>query len=243
MDNELLPARVKDLANICDKTNTPKFLGFLTPSEVAIAVKHLGKGERYRLFGGYEGAERVFLCFLPEWCDEVTYPITAFSFKYRRCDTLTHRDFLGALMSLGIARETIGDILVEQGRAVVFVHNDISQFVFTQISKIGNVGVSVAEGFDAPLPQRGTKQEFVTTVASTRLDCVVSAICGISRKASSDIISEGLVSVNSICCEKSTLTITSGDILAVRHSGRFEITDCDGYSKKGRVILKYNKYI
>ncbi len=243
MDSELLPARVKDLAYLCEKTNAPKFLGFLTPNESAIAIKQFAKGDKYRLFGGYDGAERVCLCVLPHWCDEVTYPITAFTFKYRMCDTLSHRDFLGALMSLGIARETIGDILVEAGRAVVFVHNDISKFVFTQINKIGNVGVSVTKGFDAPLPQLGIKQEFVTTVASTRLDCVVSAMCGISRKAAAEVIDDGLVCINSICCEKSTHTITSGDTLAVRRNGRFEIVSCDGYSKKGRIILKYNKYV
>ena len=243
MDSELLLARVKDLSNLCEKTVTPKFLGFLTPSQAAVVQNQLGKNIRYEFFGGYNGAERTILCFLPDWCEEPVYPISALTFCYRKCDTLTHRDFLGALMALGITREKVGDILVEDGRAVVFVHNDMVKFVSSQIVKIGNVGVTVTEGFVGTLPTCSKKQEFTTTVASTRIDCVVASICNISRSDATARIADGFVSINSITCEKSTRTTNEGDIVTVRQKGRFEITSCDGLSKKGRIILKYNKYV
>ncbi len=243
MDINFLPARIEDLKQQCDKTSSPKFLGFLTASELAAALNCLKNSNSHAFFGGYEGAERTMLAFLPHWCKQPQYPITAFTFTYRACDSLIHRDFLGALMALGIARETVGDILVGRGEAVVFVSNDVAKFVSTQISKIGNVGVKITQGFSEPLPQNSKKQSFVATVASTRLDCVVSALCGISRKEASNKISDGFVAVNSVCISKPTANISADSKITVRQSGKFEIMSCDEYSKKGRIILKYNKYV
>lgn len=243
MDNSLLSARIDDLKHLCEKTNSPKFLGFLTAEQVAVAVKQFKTHQKYQLFGGYENAERVMIGILPEWCDETAFPIAAITFTYRECDTLSHRDFLGALMALGIARETVGDILVSSGRAVVFVLSDIEKFILTQIDKIGNVGVTVAQGFNEPLPQGSKKQSFTVTVASMRLDCVVSALCNISRKEATQKIADGYVSVNSVAVCKATLTVSSQSKIVVRQKGKFQITSCDEHSKKGRIILKYDKYV
>ncbi len=243
MDIKLLPARVDDLKEIVHKSNSPKYLGFLTPEESAVVVQRFRLGERYKLFGGYDAAERVMLGVLPDWCETTVFPIKAITFTYRECDSLSHRDFLGALMALGIARETIGDILIEKGRAIVFASDDVAKFILTQINKVGNVGVTLFEGFSEPLPQVSTKQEFSVTVASTRIDCVVAAICNMSRNKAAEKIADGLVSVNSVCVTKSTATIHVGDKITIRQKGKFEIVSCDGYSKSGRIILKYNKYV
>lgn len=243
MDSELLPARIRDLKNICEKTSSPKFLGFLTSDELSVALKCLKNSVGYTFFGGYEGAERTVLAFLPDWCDEPIYPITALTFTYRQCDSLSHRDFLGSLMALGITRETVGDILVENGRAVAFVLSDIADFIVSQISKIGKVGVQVHKGFENPLPSLSKKQSFSVTVASTRLDCVISALCGFSRKEASEKIADGYVTVNSVCIEKSIYNVMPDSNITVRQKGKFEITSCDEYSKKGRIILRYNKYV
>ena len=243
MDIKLLPARIDDLKQISEKSNSPKFIGFLTAEETAIAVKRFSINEKHTVFGGYEGAERVMLGVLPDWCDDPIFPITAITFTYRTCDKLSHRDFLGALMALGVTRETVGDILIEDGRAVVFVTSDISKFVLTQIEKVGNVGVTLSEGYDTPLPQMGKKLECSETVASVRLDCVVAAICNMSRTQASEKITDGLVMVNSVCITKPTLSVRAYDKITIRQKGKFEILSCNEMSKKGRIILKYNKYI
>ncbi|MDO4608024.1 MAG: YlmH/Sll1252 family protein [Clostridia bacterium] len=243
MDIKLLPARVSDLSQLCQKTSMLKFLGFLTPTEATIAVKALKSTDQYRLFGGFDAAERTVLCFMPDWCDEPQFPITAISFSYRNCDSLSHRDFLGALMALGLNRETVGDILVEEGRAVAFVLSDVADFIVSQITKIGSVGVSVQKGYTEPLPNIGSIETLSTTVASLRIDCVVSSLCGLSRMVASNTIADGKVAVNSISVLKSTVTVGKDDIITIRQKGRFKITSCDEYSKKGRIILKYNKYI
>lgn len=243
MDNELLHARINDLATLCDKTNAPKFLGFLNPTQAALAQKQLGNNVKHSFYGGYNTAERTILCFMPNWCEAPVFPITALTISYRKCDKLAHRDFLGALMALGITREKVGDILVEDGRTVVFVCSDLADFICSQVFKIGSVGVTITQGFNEPLPTCGKREECSTTLASMRLDSVVAAICNVSRSDAATRICDGLVFINSIACEKSTRIISAGDVVTVRQKGRFEILSCDEFSKKGRIILKYSKYI
>lgn len=243
MDIKILPARIEDMALQCERTNSPKFLGFLSANEAAVASLSLKANIKHKLFGGFDGAERTMLCLLPDWCDEPMFPITAITFVYRKCDNLSHRDFLGALMALGINRETVGDILIEQGRAVVFALDDIADFIMSQADKIGSVGVRTQKGYDLPLPGASKTEEHTDTVASLRLDCVVASICNCSRNMALQAISDGRVAVNSICALKSTVNIKCGDVITVRKSGRFKIMSCGEYSKKGRTILRYNKYI
>lgn len=244
METELFKARIGDTADLSEKTGTPKFLGFLSREEAVLADRLLtNRAVKYGFGGGYEGAERVFLGCFPDWCEDEFYPITPITFSFRKADTLAHRDILGFLMSLGLKREAVGDILVEEGRAVAFLSEDISGFVISQTEKVGRTGVTVSEGFKEPLPRKGELSEFTVTVASDRLDCVVAALAGISRKAALEKISAGEVSLNSVICEKPTLSVNEGDALTVRKKGKFIVDSFGGRTKKDRVIINYKKYI
>ena len=244
METEILKARIFDTADICDRTSKPKFLGFLSKEESVFCERMLQNRKiDFSLFGGYGEAERLMLGCFPEWDVEKNFPITPISFTFRHSDSLTHRDFLGSLMGLGITRESVGDILVEEGRAVVFVTDDISSFVLSQIEKVGRVGVTVTSGFVFPLPEKGVLSEFETTIASERLDCVVSALCNISRGAALQKIEDGVVSVNSVVCMKPTKSIISGDAVTVRGKGKFIISSLENKTRKNRIVLKYWKYI
>ena len=243
MDNALLPARINDVVSACERTSVPQFLGFLTEAEASAAICILSPMDvKYQLWGGYADAERKYLGFLPDWCENADYPITPITFTFRNQDKLSHRDFLGALMSLGLVREKIGDILVTEGRAVVFVNRDIAKFVL-ELGKIGRVGVSVREGFDEPLPQAQTAVEFSETVASLRLDCVIAAIYGLSRGTAAEAINDGLVYIDSVICTKATRNVCAGNKINLRGKGRVQIISADERSRKGRIILKCNKYI
>ncbi len=243
MEGELLRPRIDDVALATERTSAPSFLGFLTPNEAAVAQTVLKNRCRFEFFGGFSGAERTFLCCFPDWCEAVQYPISAFTLSFRECDVLTHRDFLGALMGLGITRESVGDILVESGRAVIFVNRKVAEFVKTQLEKVGNVGVRVSEGFSEPLPQNGKRIECISTVASARLNCVVSALSGVSRAKACELIEQGDVSINSVAVQKSVKTVCEGDRITVRKKGRFDVTEISATTKKGRIVLKYTKFI
>lgn len=244
MESEILKARINDALSSCEKSQKMKFIGFLSREEAVFAssiLKHCNS--KFTFFGGHDNAERVMLGFFPEWVKEQIFPIEAITFEFRKSDVLKHRDFLGSLMALGIKRESVGDILVEDGRAVVFVCEEISKFIISQTEKIGRVGVKATIGFTLPLPAADNLQEFSATVASLRLDCIVSALANISRNAASQIIAEGRVSVNSVVSEKPTKSLLTGDVLSIRGKGKFIIDSLADKTRKDRFIVKFKKYV
>ena len=182
MQSELLAKRVYDTAELCLKGEKPKFLGFLSDEEAKFAESILkNRNCKFEFYGGYESAQRVYLCCLPQWAEKVQYPIVPLTVSYRKTDQLTHRDFLGSLMALGLKRETVGDILIEEGRAVIFSSEETAEYILSQISKIGRVGVQLKRDAELPLPKCSVLKEFSETVSSERIDCVVSAVSNISR--------------------------------------------------------------
>ena len=244
MDSSLLFARVKDIAERASKTEVPQYLGFLSEESSQIAADSLKNSRvKFCFSGGYDEAKRVYLACLPDWCEEPDYPICALTLHYNKAYSLTHRDFLGSVIGLGIERDKIGDILIEEGRTVIFLSREITSFVKEQLTKVGRVGVNVQEGFSLPLPIASVKKEFTDTVASLRLDCVVASICSVSRNTATELINDAKVILNSFTQQKSTVKISSGDVMSVRGKGKFEIVNADEFSKKGRIILKYTKYV
>ena len=245
MENSLLIDRARDAISIADKTCAPHFIGFLTADEKAGLFREF-QNEHISFFGGYEDAERCFFAALPDWCEKdnfSVFPITPLTVSFKEEYPLTHRDFLGTLMSLGIKRECVGDILVGKGKAVVFLSRDIAQFVKLNLAKVGGVGVTLEEGVNGNLPGHSTLCEFSDTVASLRLDCVVAALASVSRNTACEMIESSLVLVNSLLCEKITKTVCENDKITVRGKGKFIIGDVSSQSKKGRIILNYKKYV
>ncbi len=246
MESLLIPARIKDAIRISQTSNFPKFVGFLRMEEAALAKQVAEKeGVAYCFYGGYDSAERVYFGAVPDWCEEKEsfFPITALTLNFRSIDTLSHRHILGSLMSLGITRESVGDILTEKGRAVVFLNSEIAPFVTEQLTKVSKVGVTIKKGFTLPLPGMSGFETITETIASERLDCIVSALLKTSRAKGAQFILEKLVSVNSVCVDKPIKTIRSGDTVTIKGKGKFIIESLCGRTKKDRVILIAKKYI
>ena len=220
MDAELLPARINDTEKLCEQTCTPKFLGFLTQAEAALA-RNILKNARVRadFFGGYDGAERVMLGCFPDWAEDFPYPISPLTVFFRKADVL------------------------EEGRAVVFVCGDVKEYILNQVEKIGRVGVNMTEGCSFPLPEGDRLEEFTATAASDRIDCIAAALCGLSRSKICELIAAGLITVNSVSVSKPTKSIAAGDVISVRGKGRYIAVSLDGRTKKDRIIIKYKKYI
>lgn len=153
-DDKLFRSQIDDAIVLCEKRQKPYFFSFLTERQQAVARQYMDSIHfpNYRFFGGYDDCERAVLG-LWFYDEIVEYPVSALEITYRKADKLTHRDFLGALMSLGIERETIGDILVEDGRCIVFVKSEIKDYISSQLFKIGNAGVKIHEAEPDKLPQ------------------------------------------------------------------------------------------
>lgn len=245
-ENALLIARLDDIITASAKKQYPTFIGFLNEQQISVLTQHLKKSKvsNYRFFGGYENSDRCLLGIsFGDYIEDYYYPITGISFKYKPEYKLSHRDFLGSLMGLGLKREAIGDILTGDGYTVVFIKDEIKKYVLSQIQKIGSVGVVTEEWDNYTLPIKNEFENISCTISSARLDNIVSALVGLSREKSATLIKQGLVFVNSVAVDNLSYTIKTGDKISIRGKGKFIVGDFSGLTKKGRLKLTVQKYI
>lgn len=241
--DKLFISKLDDAVFLCQKRQKPYFFSFLSEAEQAQAERYLKSVgfNSYSFFGGYGQSERKVLC-LDFYEDNPEFPISAVQFSFRPADKLTHRDFLGALMSLGIERETVGDILVEDGRCVVFVKSEIAGYIKSQISKIGRAGVKVGDADLNSLPKGRGVEEKSVIVSSARLDNIVAAVSGLSREKTKSVILSGGVTLNFIECTNISKTVNEGDTLTIRGKGKFKINGVLGETKKHRIRISIIHY-
>ena len=244
-DDKLTADRVLELVRAAESKYISKFTFFLDEHQRTLSEKVLASVcfKDYMFFGGYEGASRTVLGTAAPYTElgKADFPISAFTFTYRPADRLTHRDFLGCLMSLGIERSTVGDILVTEGKTALFVSRSVSVPV-SGITKVGRVGVKVSEGYDeSVIPV----QEFVPTegtVSSLRLDCVLSLALRISREKAAALIRKSGAEVNYTGVFSCDARLEQGDVFSVRGFGKFRVEEIGAQTAKGRFRIKINKY-
>ena len=183
-----------------------------------MAVQRLAPFTDIRTFGGYEGAERAVVCFYDgsygyEYFD---WPVCAVKVSANGKAVMSHRDYLGSLVGLGIKREMLGDIVVCKEYAVVFCHSDIVDFIVYNLTKVGrmNVSAQVCDTEELDLPER-TYKDKSATVSSLRLDCVVSAATNMSRGNSCEAVQRGYVFHNYEEAKSTSRTVADGDIIFV----------------------------
>lgn len=243
-DDRILVRHILDLARQSELSLRPRFSAFLDERqaalcEAALIHEHI---EFYKLCGGYDSALRNCICFDPcGYGIDDALPFTAVVFNYRPQDKPSHRDFLGSLMALEIKREMIGDILVGETRTVVFVYNTALSLV-NEMTKVGKVGISISFDFnedDIP-PQQF--EEITSTVASLRLDAVLSLALRISREKVSELIKAKGVLLNRVMTYNTSAKVDEGDSFSVRGFGKFELSKIGGNSKKDRIFITIKKF-
>lgn len=241
---ELLTAKLRDCVSIAARR--PCFLGFLDESETAFCEDFLGREKDidWMLWGGYEEAERKIAGFFPDYlvpCPEA-FPLEPLTFTWRKEDCLSHRDFLGSFMALGVERSVIGDILVGENRGVVFLRKEMTEYFCENLRKIGRVGVKVTKGMEEPLPGERKFLEISGVVASERLDCLVGLMCRTSREKASELIVSGAVMLNHREILSVSHHVSEGDIVSIRKHGKFMIDQLGPLTSKGRLSVKCRKY-
>jgi len=242
---DILLSRMEDLAAKAEKTGSAASR-FLTPAEaqsVSAFFKH--KRVAIMLDGGFDGAERVRAVFLnPDWGEyERADLFTALKIEYRQHDTLGHRDILGAIMALGIERDTVGDIVVVQNTATIVCLPELSGYIVENLSKAGRVGISVSEvSLEELLSRQEELEEKTDTVASLRLDAVICAAFDLSRTKASELISAGSVSIDHQQCLQPAKEVSEGALLSIRGIGRAKLLEIGGTSRKGRIFIRIGRY-
>lgn len=242
-ETELLRAKLRDCLRASQRR--PCFLGFLDENQTALCQDFLKREPGSRLFwGGYEGAERTMAGFFPDYLEPEAglFPIAALTIAYRREDKPGHRDFLGSFMGLGIERGVVGDILIGDGRCVVFVREEMCRFFLDSIRKIGRVGVKISEGYEEPLPAIREYQAVSGVVASNRLDCLTALLCRTSREKAAGMVAAGLAALNHREVLDTDRRIEEGDVLSIRGHGKFIVDAFGPLTSKGRLTVKCRKY-
>ncbi|MBQ5333276.1 MAG: RNA-binding protein [Oscillospiraceae bacterium] len=246
-EGKLLISRIGDMLDICEKSFSPKFSAFLSEGEALYAERFLAfmGHSHYRLYGGYEGAARCILCVYPEYCepDIEDFPLKIVRFDGRDAGSLTHRDYLGSLMALGINRNQTGDIICDEGGAYAVLCPAAADMAVSGISKIGRVGVKPCFYEGGSISREDRFSEISASVASLRLDCVVAAAARVSRERAAALIHSGLVSVNHGVTESVSENVAEGSVLSVRGAGRFIVSQVGGHTKKDRIHITIKKYI
>lgn len=248
-EDKLLLAKLWDKISAGIRRDIPAHTCFLSPREQEMARYLFGEQSGLVRFGGYGDAERKMICYLPDYLDvdnlyDAGSPVVCLHAEYYEGDTLSHRDFLGALMGAGIARDTVGDICTGKGCCDFFVTAEIAPYILQNFSSSGRTRLHLTQ---VPLNQAAVQEpevkELRDTLASLRLDSVISAGFRIGRSQAAQFISAGKAAIDGLPCEKPDKTVTEGAKISVRGLGKIKLQTVGGQTKKGRISVIIHRYM
>jgi RNA-binding protein YlmH len=252
MEDRLVLARVLDKMDEAGRKNIITSTHFLNENQGALAellIKAQGNPSHI-FYGGYEGALRKVVIFLPDYIepvstpDESANPLACIRCLYSKAHTPSHRDFLGALMGCGVKRETIGDILAGEGSCDILVVKEILPYLTSNLESAGKTRLTntVISMDRIQVPEAEFKL-VKDTIASLRLDNLVSAGFSTSREKASDAVRAGRVFLNHVVCTKADKPVSEGDTVSVRGLGKFELQQVGSLTKKGRLPIVIRKFV
>ena len=249
-DIELLKKRFKELYDKADRGGYYTFTDFLGLAEQSALTEVTAKLYRGAIdtFGGAEGAERVMVRFgNPEEIGyETPYPIACVSVEplsQKFADKLTHRDFLGALLNLGIERSTLGDIIIRENVGYVFAEEKMAEFITSELSRVKRTDVKAKIVDTLPEGELYKTEEKRIQIQSERLDAVVAKVYSLSREDAQTLVKRSLVFVNGKETTSSSYTPKNGDKISVRGHGRFIYQGFDSTSRKGKLNAIVSVYV
>lgn len=242
---KLVLSKACDLYNRAFTTSKSFYTKFLSPLEAATIRQRFPQNEIcIKFFGGYDDAERCMCAFYTDEYD-LFYPLVALKLKPKSKNaSLTHRDYLGSVLSLGIKRETLGDIIIRNEDTVMFCTDDMADYIADNLFKIGGTGVAITKEY--MVDNLEIQREFQTvsaTVSSLRCDCVIASALNLSRGKALELIDRGLATHNYEIIKSSHKLVADGDTLSVRGHGKFKVQTSGNLTKKGRIHINILKYI
>lgn len=246
-EDRILLAKLWDKINGGIRRNIPANTGFLSPREQEMARYLFGDCPGLVAFGGYEDAQRQMLCYFPDYLEpefSEDAPLVCLRATYYEKEDLSHRDFLGALMGFGISRESVGDICVGNGSCDFFVTDEIAPSLLQSFYEVGRVKIRLSQIplNDANIPEPEIR-ELRDTLASLRLDSVISSGFRIGRSLACTYVSSGKAAINGLPCEKADKQVCEGAEISVRGLGKIKLYSVNGQTKKGRISVVIHRYV
>ncbi len=263
--DNLLEGRINDLSQRAYNNDYLTHTNFLSASDMAMFYAMLRargissnvqslNGAPYVVYGGHEDADRNVICFLPGYLSRDDFMVTETDagdiikclhitpLNSKFADDLTHRDFLGALMNMGIEREKVGDILIDGNDAYVFVMADIAEIIARELCRIKHTSVSCAVVAPAACTVTPRFTHVSGSVASQRLDAIIAMVYHLARGKSQDYIKAERVFVDGRTVTDAGYNLKPGERVSVRGQGKFIFTGMGPQTKKGRFYAEVDVY-
>lgn len=249
-EDKIFTNHIKDLANASYNQNRYAFSEFLTPEEQGLVdsiradIKHVD----YELFGGHESCERQIIRFgsLETLGYEETYPIATLLIEplmEKFSDNLSHRDYLGALMNLGLKRNVIGDIIIKDKKAYVFCLEEVSDYIISELTRIKHTTVKITKEIGEIDALKRELEDFEVLVPSPRFDAVVAALTKLSRGKAVELFREKKILLDGRICENNSHTLKPGCTFSIRGTGKYIYEGEGGRTRKDRVYIKLKRYV
>ncbi|MCD7872427.1 MAG: YlmH/Sll1252 family protein [Clostridiales bacterium] len=230
---EIIKKRFVELAQRAKDKHYNNYSEFLNLEEQSILESTISASE-YKLFGGYNTAERRVAGF-GEDCATEDFPISIIKIEPlapKFAEKLSHRDFLGAAMGLGLRREMMGDIIVSDNTAELFCLDSVAEFILNNLDMVRRTNVKCSIEPELPDSIQPAPAESKDIVSSPRLDAVVAAVYNCSRSDAKELLAAGKVFVNSSVCVNGAYNLKESDIISVRGKGRFMFGNIGEATKK-----------
>lgn len=247
---ELLKKRLAELAEKSYRNNQYVFTNFLNMAEMN-AFYEMRKEISYipcTAFGGTENCERLMIRFGSEelFGYEEPFPIRCIHAKpliEKFADNFTHRDFLGAIMNLGIEREVVGDISLKGKEAYIFCTEKIADYLAENLVQVKHTSMNCRILSEVPDILKPTLEKREVTAASERIDAVLGKLCNLSRSQSILAFREKKVFVNGRQCENNSYSLKAGDVVTCRGFGKFIYQGVKYETKKGKSCVEVSVYV
>lgn len=249
-EEQILKGRLSDLAKTAYNQNIYTYSSFLSPEELSwlYDIRDELSYISFTCFGGNELSERQVVGFgsPDEFGYEGHFPISVIKITpllEKFSDDLNHRDFLGALMHLGIERSVIGDILIRDNTAYVFCLEKIAGFICNELTKVKHTNVKCEiTGLNIPALSP-TLEDVEFPAASLRLDVIIASLLKCSRKEALNLFEERRVTLNGRITGRNSTLLKDGDVFSVRGHGKFIFDHAGGNTRKGKIYVTVRKYV
>lgn len=247
-NNRFFEPRIKDLIFLSKKHADKMASNFLDPGEQQDAeqIACCFPDIKYYFDGGYPEAERKIMVVCPDFLEGRPFIVPLGALRITPKDEHCypgHRDYLGAILALGISREKIGDLIIEKNCCDVIIKSDIIEYIGLNLTSVGSTPANIEEITLREISgKEGAFKELKGTVASLRLDAVSSIAFGISRSKIAPYIKGENLRLNFKTVKDPSVPVKEGDLISASRIGRAKIVEVGGTSKKGRIYIKIHRY-
>ncbi len=246
-DDRITAKRLLEAAGSCYNRNIPVATDFLdlASQEIFRTITDLLPPVCHTAMGGYDLAERKLIYFSPneDYQYDVPYDVIQIApINAKFAEKLTHRDYLGAIMGLSIAREKFGDVILKDENAYVFCLKSVSGYLIENLTQVRHTMVNVCISDEIDRTYEPEYKEITGTVASVRLDSVISLGFGLSRNHAIPFIEGGKTAVNGKIITTNAYVLHDNDVVSVRALGKMRFIRSTSETRKGRIVIVIHRY-